>query len=97
MRITNTNLKELGLLAASDAEKTPTVQNAKDAAGAQPAAQTDGYFPSNELIHLTALATQEPEERPDVVRQVLQQMGDGAYSTPASAEQTADAILNAIE
>jgi hypothetical protein len=96
MRITSSNLRELGLLAAGEAENASTVQSGKNASP-QAAPQVDGYFPSNELRQLTVRATQEPEERPDIVQNVLQQMSQGAYSTVASGEQTAEAILNAIE
>jgi hypothetical protein len=97
MRIRGTIPNELDPLAAGPAEKADAVQGGQESSAAKLPTQASGYSPSAELLHLTAAAKQQPEVRADVVRNVALRLGQGHYSTPAIANQTADAILNAID
>jgi hypothetical protein len=97
MRIGGTIPNELDPLAAGPAEKPDAVQGGQESSAAKVSGQASGYSPSAELLHLTVAAKQQPEARADLVRQVGLRLSQGHYSTPASANQTADAILNAID
>ncbi len=95
MRITNTTRQEIGLIATGQAEAPsappPSVGTAKGTAAA------DGYTPSPELAQFLARVQQQPEVRTDLLTEVARRIDQGFYATPASATQTAEALLNAIE
>jgi hypothetical protein len=68
-----------------------------DAAAQGLAATDEGYTPSAELRQLLDLVAQEPEVRADRIQQVQQRLAQGHYETPVSTEETAAAILTALD
>lgn len=97
MRISNTILKQLGVDAAGHAEKTPPSQNGEEVAPKKAAMEAGGYSPSVEVVQFTTLAKQVPEIRTEVVNQAVLRLKQGYYSTPASAVQTAEALLKSLD
>jgi hypothetical protein len=97
MRISNTNLKQPGIDAAGQAEKTPPIQTGEEVASKKAAMEAGGYTPSAQVVQFTTLAKQVPEIRTEVVAQAAVRLKQGHYATPASAIQTAEAMLIAID
>jgi hypothetical protein len=56
-----------------------------------------GYTPSAEWVQLIDQLNQEPEIRMDRVQAVLDKLNEGGYLSADSAEQTADAMMNALD
>ena len=95
MKITN-----LGVTNAGIASGTPVEDSASAAAGQAASnltAGAKGYSPSPELRQLIQLALQQPEIREDRVQAAVQRLQQGFYHTPAGAEQTAAAMLHALD
>jgi hypothetical protein len=97
MRINSNRSQPVPLPGADAAAQATTTSAAGDSTAERPVSQVDGYAPSAELVQLTALAQQQPETRADVVRAVTARVAQGYYLTRASAEQTAQAILSAVD
>ncbi len=55
------------------------------------------YTPSAELVHFVDLVRQQPEVRMDQVHAATQRYHQGDYQTPAAADQTAAAMLVALD
>jgi hypothetical protein len=75
----------------------PAEPPSKNTPASNPLDASSSHTLSPELLHLIALVQNEPEVRPEAVQQAATRLSQGFYSTPASAEQTASAILNASE
>lgn len=56
---------------------------------------SDGYTPSAEFQRLLDQVRDQPDVRFDRILEVTKRLASGEYSTLASAEKTADAILKA--
>jgi hypothetical protein len=97
MRISNTNLKQFGVDAAGQADKTPPIQTGEEVAPKKAAVEAGGYSPSAEVVQFTTLAKQVPEIRTDSVAQAVLRLKQGHYATSKSAVKTAEALLNAID
>jgi hypothetical protein len=97
MRISHTGPKQLSVDGAGQAEKSPPIQTGDEVVPKRVSVEAGGYSPSAEIVHLTTLATQVPDVRPDVIRQVAFRLSQGNYSTSASAQQTAQALLRALD
>jgi len=65
-------------------------------AGSEPSTDTSlhGYSPSPELTQLIDLVRAQPEVREERVQAVLARLKNGHYSSPASAQAAATALLN---
>ena len=97
MRIGNTNLKQIGVNAAGQPKKASPIQAGDEVSPTKDSADAGGYSPSAEVVQFTTLAKQVPEIRTEVVRQAALRLQQGHYSTPTSAVQTAEALLNSID
>jgi len=95
MRINNLYLSYLPISPAEGQSAGETA--GKDNAPASPVVGSSSHTLSPELLRLIGLAQSQPEVRPEVVEQARNNLAQGVYATPASAEQTAQAILNAAE
>ncbi len=101
MRIDNTYLQNAEVpqqTKAGRAARSTAAHQAADTAdtAGRPNDQSE-HVPSPELQHYAALVQQEPEVRDDRLQAVAQRLRQGYYSTPASAQQTAAAILKAVD
>ena len=94
MQINNYYLSPLGVGQAGG-------QSVTEPAGKEPVASpaqlSSSHTTSADLLRIISLVQQEPEVRPATVQQVVQRLDQGWYAMPASAEQTAEAILKASE
>jgi hypothetical protein len=97
MRINSNRSQPIPLPTADGAVGTTPPTAGNDTAADRPVAALGGYAPSPELQQLTVLAQLQPDVRPDVVRAVVARLSQGYYTTPASAEQTAQAMLGAVD
>lgn len=61
------------------------------------AQELGAHLPSPELVHWTTLAAGEPEIRAELLKTVVERLAQRFYLTPASAEQTAEAMIQAEE
>jgi hypothetical protein len=55
------------------------------------------HVPSPELAKLRQLVEASPDTRPDVMAKAAQLLTSGYYNSPEAAQQTADAIVKAID
>jgi hypothetical protein len=94
MRINNFYLAPLAI---GPSEAQPAETASKESAAAKPLSQFSTHTLSAELLRLIDLAQAQPEVRPGVVDAAKNNLAQGLYTTPASAQQTAHAILNAAE
>ena len=94
MKITNHGISHTAVTPTQGASpaSTDAARDVDAAAGA-----TDGYQPSAELVRILALVQAQPDVRTDRVAQVLQKLQSDAYASAESAEQTADAMLRALD
>ena len=90
MQINNYYLSPLGI---GQTEGQPVVDSPGNSGG--PDLQSQAHSLSPELTRLIQLVGQEPEVRADVVKTVQDRLAQGIYLLPASAQQTAQAILQA--
>ena len=90
MQINNYYLSPLGI---GPMEGQPNVDSPGNSGG--PDLQNPAHTLSPELTRLIQLVDGEPEVRADVIKVVQDRLAQGVYSLPASAEQTAQAILQA--
>jgi hypothetical protein len=95
MQINNYYLSPAALSPAEPQSGAEPIAPANPAAKVQGGASTHTLSP--ELRRLIRLAGEQPEVRPEVVQQTKERLAQGLYAAPASAEQTADAILKASE
>ena len=94
MIITNLGVANTALSSGSPVEAVaagPGDQNAAGAAGSQ------GYSPSPELVQLIQSVKGQPEIRADRVQTAAARLREGYYHTPASAANTAAAMLSALD
>ncbi len=78
----------------------PSVDETAATADNQSAANLNGsntYTPSSHLQQLTDLVQQQPAIREDRVQAAAHRLKQGHYHTRASAEQTAAALLSALD
>lgn len=101
MRVDNTFLRNLEVpqqtKAGRAARSTGAQQTADTADTAGNLSDQSEHIPSPEVQQYAALVQQEPEIRDDRLQAVAQRLRQGYYSTPASARQTAAAILKAVD
>ena len=95
MRIDNTYLQNLEVHKNTTAGRSIGARQAGESTGS-PADQSE-HIPSPELQQYAARLQQEPEIRDDRLQAVAQRLRQGYYSTPQSAQQTAAAILKAVD
>ena len=55
------------------------------------------HVPSPELASFRHLLQTSPDTRPDVLARVAQLLTNGYYTSPEAAQQTADAMIKAID
>lgn len=97
MRISTNRSEPIALSSADGSTNATPASPTGETTPERPVTQAGGYTPSAELTQLTSLAQQQPDVRPDAVRSAAARLAQGYYATAASAEQTASAILNAID
>jgi hypothetical protein len=96
MRIDNSYLSGFGPgEIRSNAETAETGSKGETKAGE--ISQSTLHIPSPELAQYRQLVQISPDVRPDVVSRVSQLLESGYYNSPAAAEQTADAMIIAID
>jgi hypothetical protein len=95
MRIENTSLNAPQLQDAAP-QAAPTAASTLTTANPG-VTDSSVYIPSPDLARLTALARQEPEVRPDRLREVAANLRSGAYLTADSAQRTAQALRAAVD
>jgi len=96
MRIDNSYLSGFGP-GEIRANVETTEAGSKGDAKATEISQSTVHIPSPELAQYRQLVQLSPDVRPDVVSRVSQLLESGYYNSPAAAEQTADAMITAIE
>lgn len=96
MRIDPTGARPAELNAAA-APRTSTTDESAAPTSVPAAVPASGYLPSAELRRLLQLVRDDPEVRPERLRQVAEKLAQGHYATPESASRTAEAILDAPE
>lgn len=95
MQIRGTNLSRVGDVQPGATEKANLNVAGGSAEAAKPTLPGEGYAPSAELVQLIELAKGQPEIRPEAVAAAMERMQQGFFATQSSAEQTADALLQA--
>ena len=95
MKITNLGVANTSLTSPSPLEEV--VAAAGEPSNQGVAADPQGYTPSSALLRLIDLARQQPDVREERVRAASQRLEQGIYHTPASAAETAAAILDRLD
>lgn len=94
MKITHISVSGSTLTAQPTVEET--IPSGDDPSAANVSAGNT-YTPSTQLQQLTDLVRQQPTIREDRVHAVGQRLRHGHYRSRASAEQTAAALMNALD
>ena len=94
MKITNITVSGPTLAAQTTVEETAPAGEDQAAAGA-PA--ESAYTPSTQLQQLTDLARQQPAIRDSLVKAASHRLKHGHYHSRASAEETASALMKALD
>jgi hypothetical protein len=96
MRIDNSYLSGITAGAIRANQDTSAAPSRGDVTAPIPQ-QDNLHVPSAELIQLRQLLQASPQTRPDVMARVGQLLQSGYYNSPEAAQQTAQAMIQAVE